>query len=218
MKFKDNRNYCTNHLLISAFKIMIGLFIIGFGGAIMLKVGLGSPPQATIIEGASVFFKMDYAMGGLLINIIFFIILFFLDRELISVGTVLLLLTGFLIEISTYIIDPLNLNLLSYPMKIVAVIIGSIITGIGTGYYVSINAGVGAIDAMGIVLFKRTKLSMQMTRWITDILIFIIGVLMGGTWGIGTIISIIIVGPVMQIVLKFMDEKNKKKINKCDIK
>ncbi len=204
MKTSCDRNTCEKHLLKASFKIMFGLFIIGIGSAMMLKAGMGSTPQATIIEGTTKFFNLDYTMGGLIANIIFFVILIFLDRDLISVGTVLPLFMGFLIEVGTYIIQPLYIENMDIVYKFIFLVLGSIITGIGTGYYVGLDEGVGAIDAIGIVLYRKTKLSLQSSRWITDILIFIIGVLLGGTWGIGTLVSIVLVGPVMQRTIKFM--------------
>jgi len=114
------------------------------------------------------------------------------------------LFMGFLIEVGTYIIQPLYIENMDIVYKFIFLVLGSIITGIGTGYYVGLDDGVGAIDAIGIVLYRKTKLSLQSSRWITDILIFIIGVLLGGTWGIGTLVSIVLVGPVMQRTIKFM--------------
>lgn len=207
MKNSCDRNTCEKHLIKASFKIMLGLFIIGIGAAMMLKAGMGSTPQATIIEGTTRFFNLDYTMGGLIANIIFFVILFFLDRDLISVGTVLPLFMGFLIEVGTYIIEPLQIDSMTLVYKFIFLVLGSIIAGIGTGYYVGLDDGVGAIDAIGIVLYRKSKLSLQMSRWITDIVIFIIGVLLGGTWGVGTIISIIIVAPIMQRTINFMEKK-----------
>lgn len=207
MKNSCDRNTCEKHLIKASFKIMLGLFIIGIGAAMMLKAGMGSTPQATIIEGTTRFFNLDYTMGGLIANIIFFVILFFLDRDLISVGTVLPLFMGFLIEVGTYIIEPLQIDSMTLVYKFIFLVLGSIIAGIGTGYYVGLDDGVGAIDAIGIVLYRKSKLSLQMSRWITDIVIFIIGVLLGGTWGVGTIVSIIIVAPIMQRTINFMEKK-----------
>ena len=207
MKNSCDRNTCEKHLIKASFKIMLGLFIIAIGAAMMLKAGMGSTPQATIIEGTTRFFNLDYTMGGLIANIIFFVILFFLDRDLISVGTVLPLFMGFLIEVGTYIIEPLQIDSMTLVYKFIFLVLGSIIAGIGTGYYVGLDDGVGAIDAIGIVLYRKSKLSLQMSRWITDIVIFIIGVLLGGTWGVGTIISIIIVAPIMQRTINFMEKK-----------
>lgn len=207
MKNTCDRNTCEKHLIKASFKIMLGLFIIAIGAAMMLKAGMGSTPQATIIEGTTRFFNLDYTMGGLIANIIFFVILLFLDRDLISVGTVLPLFMGFLIEVGTYIIEPLQIDGMTLVFRFIFLVIGSIIAGIGTGYYVGLDDGVGAIDAIGIILYRKSKLSLQMSRWITDIVIFIIGALLGGTWGIGTIVSIIIVGPIMQRTINFMEKK-----------
>ena len=59
-----------------------------------------------------------------------------------------------------------------------------------------------------IILNKRLNIPMVYSKWILDIGFIVIGSLMGASWGLGTVISIIVVGPVMMYIINL--KKNKK--------
>ena len=52
-------------------KVMLGILLAGMGTAILYELGWGSNPSATMIEGLSVFFNLNYGVSGIIINMIF---------------------------------------------------------------------------------------------------------------------------------------------------
>lgn len=190
-------------LLLNTLKICIGLFITGIGTAMMYLVDWGSAPAATIGDGVHVALHLSYGTAGILVNIIFLIILVFWDRKLISIGTVLAtFFLGIFIDTGVFLIQPFYVDTMPVPLKAVMLFMGAVITAIGLGYYVGVNFGIGAIDAMSVPLNKKTGISFTVCRWSVDIMLTIIGILLGSAWGAGTVVSVIITGPIMQAVIK----------------
>ena len=191
--------------LISTIRIAIGLLITGIGIGFMFNAGQGSTPSATIVEGISVFFKLNYGISGIIANILFLILLFFLDRSLINVGTVLATFClGYFIDFGVFILSPLNIANMSFIIKTIMMIIGCIMTAIGLGYYIGVDFGTGAMDGMSLVLHRKTNIPFTYCRWGMDALLMVIGVVLGASWGIGTIFSILLTGPIISFVIKKM--------------
>jgi hypothetical protein len=192
-------------LLSSTLKICIGLFFTGIGTAMMYLVNWGSAPAATIGDGVHAAFHLSYGVAGIAVNIFFLVVLFFLDRKLISIGTILAtFFMGIFIDLGLFIIQPFYVDSIAVPMKGIVLLLGGIITAIGLGYYVGVNFGIGAIDGMSVALNKKFGIPFTVCRWGVDIIITIVGVGLGGAWGIGTVVSVIITGPIMQVVINHM--------------
>ncbi len=193
--------------IINTFKIALGLLIAGIGIGFMFNAGQGSTPAATIVEGISVFFKLNYGISGIIANILFLVLLLFLDRSLIHVGTVLATFcSGYFIDFGVFILAPLNIINMSFILKVFMIVIGCVITSIGLGYYIGVDFGSGAIDGMSVVLHRKVKIPFTYCRWGMDILLMATGILLGASWGIGTVISVILTGPIMSYVIKKMQK------------
>jgi len=194
--------------LVKTLHVCIGLLVTGIGTAFMYDLGWGSAPAATISDGVHMAFGLSYGVAGIACNLFFLAILVITDRKLISVGTILAtFFLGFFIDVGVFLISPLQIIDMNAPMRILMLLVGCILTAIGLGYYVGINFGMGAIDGLSVMLNKKTKLSFKTCRWIVDIFLMIFGVAMGAAWGIGTIVSIVLTGPIMQVVISLVEKK-----------
>lgn len=200
-------NINTKTKISKTIKMIIGLLIMSLGTAVLFALGLGSAPASMIIEGVAVFFSMNYGIAAFSINMVFLILLVFLDRKLIGVGTILAtLFLGYFIDLSAYILTPLEIGQMTLPIKSLMLIIGAILTGIGSGYYVGQFYGTGAMDAMSVVINERTNIEFKYCRWTTDTIIMIIAVSLGASWGLGTLVSILLTGPIMQLIINRIKE------------
>lgn len=193
--------------LIKILKVCLGLFISGLGTAILYKVNVGSSPAGTMTEGVSRYFDFSYTVSSIIINLIFLVILFFTDRKIISVGTILAtLLLGVFIDLGSNLITPLYIENYHGVLKAITMLVGCVLSAVGTGYYVGVRIGTGSIDGLSIMLNKKTKIQFKYCRWFVDGILIIVGILFGASWGIGTLISVIITGPIMQKIRNTMQK------------
>lgn len=202
-------------IFFKVLKICIGLFTAGIGIAIMYNVGWGSAPGATLTQGMSVFTGNTYGVSSIIVNLTFLVLLFFLDKSLIGVGTVLVtFFLGFFIDSGMLLVSPLNIDLMSLEMKIVMMIIGSIIISIGFGYYVGVDFGTGALDGIAVALNRKYKVPFTYCRWGSDAALMLIGILLGASWGAGTVSCLVLTGPIMDFVIKKSQSFRAKKIDR----
>ena len=77
-------------------------------------------------------------------------------------------------------------------------LLGIVIFAIGTGIYAAASLGRGSYEALTFSLAEKNGWQIKVVRMVLDLLMVIIGVLLGGEFGICTIVTIIIQGPVIQ--------------------
>jgi len=98
----------------------------------------------------------------------------------------------------------INLQDLGLIYKIIICIIGTFIIAIGVTIYIFTDLGVGATDGISELISDKTKFSYRTVRVISDFLLVIIGYLMGGVVGIGTLIITFFAGPFIQFTRKLL--------------
>src|SRR5699024_9193925 len=168
---------------INIYNNIIVIIKVGICIAIMYNVVWGCDSEATLTQGLSAFTGYTYGISSIIVNLTFLILLFFLDKTLIGVGTVLVtFFLGFFIDLGMLIVSPFYINLMSLELKIVMMIIGSIIIAIGFGYYVGVEFGTGALDGLAVALNRKFNIPFTYCRWGSDAILMLIGILLGASW------------------------------------
>ena len=191
---------------------ILSLTLAELGIACYYTARLGTDPISVFVEGVS--FHVDLTVGEIstICNIILLIMTFFLYRELIGIGTVLsTLLGGPLIDLfygSLLKVFPTDMVLMS--TRIIIIIAALIIYPIGLGGMIICDLGIGPFSFPPLYLTKKTNIDIKYTQIITDATFFMIGVLLGGVYGVGTIVSVFLTGPMMEMFMKLLDPLLKK--------
>ena len=81
----------------------------------------------------------------------------------------------------------------------VLMLLGIILFAIGTGLYAAASLGRGSYEALTFSLAEKNGWQVRVVRSLLDASMVIIGVLLGGTFGICTIVTILISGPIIQL-------------------
>ena len=120
------------------------------------------------------------------------VLIFFLDKRRLGIGTIMnALLVGIFVDVFM-LLDPYALLPLSFaPVVLLA---GILVTGIGLGVYISAGLGEGASDAMMVYIHKKFNFRVSRVRMAMDFVYLILGGLLGGKLGIGTVLSMLFTG------------------------
>ena len=78
---------------------------------------------------------------------------------------------------------------------------GVILFAFGTGLYASVSLGRGSYEAVTFALAEKNNWQVKIVRILLDILMVAVGVFLGGKFGICTIVTVVISGPVIQFIL-----------------
>ena len=99
----------------------------------------------------------------------------------------------------------------SLVLKIVMMLLGTVTMAYGMFFYLKENLGAGPKDGLMILLNKKSNLDIGIVRTGMEISAVVAGYLLGGQFGIGTIISALILGPVLRFIFK-LNNYNPKEI------
>ena len=77
-------------------------------------------------------------------------------------------------------------------------LLGVILFAIGTGVYAAASLGRGSYEALTFSLAEKNGWQVKVVRIVLDIIMVIVGAMLGGRFGICTIVTIVISGPVIQ--------------------
>jgi len=89
-------------------------------------------------------------------------------------------------------------------LQLIQLLIGILICGIGSGIYLTGNLGPGPRDGLMTGLQRITGRPIALVRASIEIIVVIIGWLLGGTVGVGTIIFAIFIGPAVSVGLSMV--------------
>lgn len=207
----------TKRLLYAALVITLGIAIAGFGYAILLQAGMGSAPASTLIEGVHVFAGWNFFWSALLVNLLFTLVIIIFYRKLFGIGTILaIVLFGYFMDLGTLIVEPIGIAGMSVLARGAFAILGSIIAGIGIGVYVSVSAGMGPLEGPAQIVHEKFGIEFKRARWGQDILVTLLGILLGAAWGFGTVVSMIVVAPLIPWTVKILNEKVHRPLNMAD--
>jgi len=82
--------------------------------------------------------------------------------------------------------------------QIVGLLISIGLTGIATGVYISVNAGAGPRDSLMMAISRISGRSVQLSRAVIEVLVVLVGWLLKGPVGIGTLLFALLIGSAVQ--------------------
>lgn len=204
-------------VLIRVIILMIGLTIAHLGVTLFLLANLGADPFNVFVQGifrtAQKLITFNFTHGNVHMVICFIIILVLLivDRSYIKIGTILCMICGGpIIDMFSIVLNPLFQAMPQMWFKIIMLAAGCVILAFGMTIVIKSDAGTGPNDLVAVVISDKTKKKFSVLRMIVDFSFVIVGYLLGGSFGLGTIICAFLVGPVAGFFLP----KNEAAINR----
>jgi len=85
----------------------------------------------------------------------------------------------------------------AYPARVAMLLASVGVLGIATGIYIRAGFGAGPRDSFNLALIRITGLSVGVVRWLIESAAVLIGIVLGGHFGVGTILSALLMGPAV---------------------
>lgn len=178
--------------------LVVGIIIIGLGIAIFLKAGLGIDPFTLMNMGISETLHINFSFVQWIVSGTILIIIFFVDKKKIFVGTILnIFLVAPLIQGFTFIINHIIQSTDLLWVNLLMVAIGCVVLSLGAGLYLAADLGMAPYDLIAIMIAERKPISFKWMRIITDLICVIIGWMLGSVVGIGTVVAAFCMGPLI---------------------
>lgn len=186
---------------------LVFLALSELGIALYYTARLGTDPISVFVEGVS--FHCDLSVGEIstICNVVFMIMTFCLYREVFGIGTfVTTLLGGPLIDLFCgFLFVAFPQEETSVMVRIMIIICGLLVYPIGLGGLIACDLGIGPFSFPPLYASKISGIDLKYTQIINDAIYFLIGILLGGIFGVGTIISVFLTGPMMEWFMKLIE-------------
>ena len=181
---KNNNKKTLKKLAI----LVIGSIIAAYGITLALYAGFGGATLAVLWQGIARTFHISIGTAS-------FALIY--DKSQIHIGTVL-----YQIVYSTCVDLFANCHIYStYKwINFLIMLLGVVLFAVGTGLYASTSLGRGSYEAVTFALAEKNHWQIKFVRMALDILVVVTGVLFGGKFGVCTLITVIISGPIIQFV------------------
>jgi uncharacterized protein len=177
--------------------LFFGLAIFGLGDSLLVQGNVGNAPWTVFAQGLSI--KTGWALGiSTLVISICVLLLWIPLREKPGFGTLsnILLIASF-IQIGVSIF-PLQHSL---TMGVLFDLIGIALVGIGSALYITCGLGPGPRDGAMTGIHQRTGVRVGRVRLGIEVTVLVIGWIMGGTVGVGTLLFALLIGHSIAISL-----------------
>ena len=201
--------------------LLIGLTIAHLGVTLFLLADLGSDPFNVLVQG--IFRTLSRSVGSSLlthgrvhiaISFLIILVLLIVDRSYIKIGTALCMIFGGpIIDFFTMLLSPVVKDTMALPGKIVMLALGCVILAYGMTIVIRSDAGTGPNDLVAIVISDKLRQKFSIIRIIVDVCFVAVGWLLGGRFGIGTVICAVLVGPVAGFFLPINGRLTEKILN-----
>lgn len=187
---------------ITLFFLVIGLWIFGTGEAILIGAGIGVSPWTVLAQGITEQTNFTVGMSTFIVGVL--VLFFWIPlREMPGIGTILNII---LISMSIDVMAPFIPDQTELFPAIIQSSIGITLVGIGSAFYLTANLGPGPRDGWMTGIQKRTNWPIGRVRVGIEILVLSLGVLLGGTFGIGTIMFAVGIGPILAVCLGIVEK------------
>ncbi len=177
--------------------VIFGLIWFGVGISMLLLANLGAAPWDLLHQGLEN--VTGISIGTIIILVgVMLIAAFPLMGERFGVGTILnVLVIGPVVDICLALFDEPD----ALWIRVLLMLGGPVAIAIGSGFYIGGGLGPGPRDGL-MTGFANKGFTVWKVRTIIEATVVIVGLLLGGTLGLGTVWFTVSIGPLVQFFLR----------------
>jgi uncharacterized membrane protein YczE len=181
-------------------QLYAGLLVFAFGEALIVRASLGVIPWDVLHQGLVQQFGLTIGQWSIIIGAVV-LLLWIPLRERPGLGTVSnVLVIGAALDVF--------LGLLATPDSIwvrgLFLATGILINGVATAAYIGARLGPGPRDGLMTGVVRTRGWSVRVVRTGIEVAVVVIGWLLGGNLGVGTVLFALAIGPVVHVALPLL--------------
>ena len=180
-------------------QLTIGLLLYGASLAMMVRGGFGLAPWDVLHSG--LIQHVPITLGQAVVLMSFVVLILWIPlKEVPGVATIANALVVGLAADAT-------LAVLERPDALwaeVALMLGGVaLCGFATALYIGAQLGRGPRDGLMTGLHRRTGLSIRLVRTGLEVTVVLLGLVLGGVVGVGTVVFALAIGPIAQALMPY---------------
>ncbi|GAA5150694.1 membrane protein [Nocardioides marinquilinus] len=181
-------------------RLMVGLVLYGASLALMVRADLGLAPWDVLHSG--LVHHVPLTLGQAVVVMSFVVLLLWLPlREKPGLATVAnALVVGFAADGTLWLLDRPD----PLAARIALMVGGIVLCALATALYIGAQLGRGPRDGLMTGLARRTGLSIRLVRTGIEVAVVLLGLLLGGVAGLGTVLFALAIGPLTQLAMPWL--------------
>ena len=197
----DDKEGFMSKIMSKIVMVFVVMNSIGIAVALFLESGLGSDSVGLLCDGIRHTFLISFGNASLFYNLLIILIACLVARKNMGLGTVVYaLVSGYFIDFYSWILTDIHLAEQDMLIRILAFAIGQCCLSLGLALLIQLNLGMNALDAVLYKIQNHTNFSYTIMRTGCDISYVVIGTVLGGTFGAGTICSVLVTGTMVTMI------------------
>lgn len=193
-----------------------GQAIFAVGLSLMVNGGIGLPSWEILHQGLS--YKLGITIGqAAQLSGLFVILLWIPIRQAPGLGTISnIIVIGFVMDLTLEVmrllgVPPQEALRQNLPVALGLTVIGTGLVGLGSGIYIGSGNGPGPRDGLMTGFHRVTGRPIWLVRTVIEVVVGLVGIALGGTFGFGTIWFALTIGPQVQFWLSRVDPTGRAK-------
>lgn len=181
-------------------RLTLGLVLFGLSLGLLVQGALGMAPWDVMHTGVARYVPLS--LGQVVVVMSFVVLLLWVPlREKPGLGTVAnAVIVGLGIDLAMLVVpEPDQL-----PTRVLFMVVGVVLNGLGGALYIGAQFGRGPRDGLMTGLSRVTGLSLRLVRTGLEVTVVVVGVLLGGALGVGTVLYALTIGPLTQAFLPWV--------------
>ncbi|MCP1102406.1 putative membrane protein YczE [Aequitasia blattaphilus] len=185
---------------------VVGIFLVGIGVAFNANAALGNDPIAIVYDGMRNIANLSASQLGIasnIVNVALVAIVFIADRHYVNIGTIIYILPyGFAVDIG-YKLFNLVFTTSSLTGRIIGAVLGCLMVYVGVAIYITTDIGLDPFTGIVMVIKDKWKKKFVYVKIGFDFFMITVGIILGGRFGVITILTACCAGPCIQLIADF---------------
>ncbi len=187
------------NVAVRSIVLVVGLVVFSAGIVSIYESQLGLSPWDVLNQGIAERTPLSFGMANIVVALIILVVAGKLDVR-IRVGTVAnAILVGTFVDLMLRFDAVDRLSDEALEVRVVLLVAGIVITGIGTALYIGAGMGAGPRDSLMLGVTRRTGRRVGVVRTAIEASATVAGFALGGTVGIGTLAFVVGIGPAVEL-------------------
>lgn len=190
--------------------LFTGLVAYGVSDGLLVQAGLGLDPWDVFQQGLSRTFGLQIGTWAIIVGALVLVLWWPLHQRP-GWGTLAnVIMVGLMINVTVAVVPLPHARWLQLLDMVGAVILN----GIATGAYIGAGMGAGPRDGLTVGIAARGH-SIRLVRSLIELSVLIIGWLLGGSIGIGTVTYALAIGPLTHVFIPFLTLRDRARTSDC---
>ena len=191
--------------LIKNILAAIAAYLFGASIGLCVSSGVGVDPLSVLISGLSSLTGIGFSMMNFFLNVVLVTIALLISRKHIGIITFVSIPT---VSLGIQTITVLYSSIAMIPSYLIFAI-GLIGSSAAIAWMIVLDCGKSPYDAFVLTIADTAHTTYHIVRWVTDLSSILLGWLLKGSFGVGTVICLLVSGKLVEWFIKLYTPKGK---------